>query len=251
VRVLFLLALALAAAAAARAGVRPAPDALAHALAARALLGPDPWARVVRIDNGGAGRGRTRTVYPRTVYAMVFELSGILWFYCDADGTQSLSLRTGTLEADKADPGPLLRAVSPGFGAWAWVDSSGWAAPSGVSPPNACFLDCVAALRRRAASGAEAATPRLLTFYADTPAGRRGHTVLLFGAGGAEQALDPARSPAPVALPAGLGGDPRAISRYLRGGEVAAARELPLRLPPAPGAGWRWAERPPGLPRAG
>jgi hypothetical protein len=251
VRALFLLALALLAAAAARAGVRPAPDGLAHALAARALLGPDLWARVLRIDNPGAGGCLRRWVYPRTVYAVVFELSGILWFYCDADGTQSLSLRTDTLEADKADPGPLLRAISPRFGAWAWVDPSGWAAPSGVSPPNACFIDCVAALRKRVAFGAEAAAPLLLSYYADTPSGRRGHTVLLFGAAGAEEALDPARSPEPVRLPSELGGDPRAISRYLRGGAVAAARELPLRLPPAPGAGWRCAELPPRLAHAG
>jgi hypothetical protein len=236
VRVLALFLAALAAAIPARAEIRPVPDGLRDALAAKALLGPDLWARVVRVDNGGSRGGRPRTVYPKTVYALVFELSGILWFYCGADGTQSLSLHRGALEAEKADPGPLLRSISPGFGTWAWVEPpSGWPTPHPVSPPNACFIDCLAALRQRIAAGAEVAAPSLLSFYVDTPTGRMGHTVLVFGAGHAREAVDPIRSPVPVPLPPGLEGDPKAISRYLRGGEVAVARELPVVLPPGLG----------------
>ncbi len=250
-RARLLLSLVLAAAPAAPAGVRPGPDGLADALAARALLGPDHWARVVRIDNGGPRGPGPRSVYPNTVYALVFELSGLLWFYCDEDGTQSLSLRRGALEADEADPGPLFRAISPRFRAWSWVElPPRWPVPS-RSPPNACFIDCVAALRQRRLAGAAAEAPRLLFYYIDTPVGRIGHTVLLFGAGGAQEALDPVRSPSPVALPDPLVGDPRSISRYLRGGEVASARVLRIEAPARPGGGARWAVLPAGRSPAG
>jgi hypothetical protein len=251
VRALVLLLLALAAAAPAPAGVRPGPDGLADALAARALLGPDRWARVVRIDNSGPGGPGPRSVYPKTVYALVFELSGLLWFYCDADGTQSLSLRRGALEADEADPGPLFRAISPRFRGWSWVElPPRWPVPA-LGPPNACFIDCVAALRRRALAGAESSSPRLLFYYIDTPAGPLGHTVLLLGEGASQEALDPARSPSPVRLPAPLEGDPRLISRYLRGGEVASARVLRIETPASPGGGARWASLPAGRIPAG
>ncbi len=250
-RALSLLLLALAAATPAPAGVRPGPDGLADALAARALLGPDRWARVARIDNPGPRGPGPGSVYPKTVYALVFELSGFLWFYCDADGTQSLSLRRGALEADEADPGPLFRAISPRFRGWSWVElAPRWPVPS-RSPPNACFIDCLAALRQRRACGAEAQAPRLLSYYIDTPSGPRGHTVLLWGEGASQEALDPGRSPSPVVLPAPLGGDPRTISRYLRGGEVASARVLRIETPASPAGGARWASLPAGRSPAG
>ena len=237
-----LLLLALAAALPLRAGVHSTPDGLTDALAAKALLGSELWGRVIRVENSSARGGRPRSVYPRTVYALVFEMSGILWFYCDADGTQSLSVRRDTLESDKADPGPLLRAISPGFGSWAWVEPpAGWPIQPAGSPPNACFLDCLAALRKRIAAGAEAAAPRLVSYYVDTPTGRLGHTILVFGEGRARLAVDPVRSPLPMPLPPGLDRDPKAISRYLRGGEVAAARELPVALPIGYGGGARLA----------
>ena len=57
-------------------------DPLDHAQRARAMLGAGIWSRVIRIENVSAG-----SRYPATVYALVFELSGILWFYTDIDGT--------------------------------------------------------------------------------------------------------------------------------------------------------------------
>jgi len=121
-RALLAVALLLAVPGGACGGTKAPPAGLRDAIAARALLGPAIWARVVRIDNAGPRGAGPRNAYPLTVYATVFELSGILWFYCDADGTQSLSVRRGSPEADKADPGPLLRAISGQFGAWGWVD---------------------------------------------------------------------------------------------------------------------------------
>ncbi len=228
-RALLFPALLLATAGMAAAAIRPVPEGLTDALAARALLGPGTWARVVRIDNGGARGAERREMYPSTVYALVFELSGILWFYSDANGTQSLSVRLGSLEADKADPGPLFRAIYGRFGAWAWVDGpeAGPGPPRGV-PPNACFIECVAALRRRIAVGADTDAPRLLTYYVATPSGPLGHTVLVFSARGGLAALDPERSEKAVSIPPDLRSDIRSISRYLRGGDVAGARVLPI-----------------------
>ena len=119
--------------------------------------------------------------------------------------------------------------------------------PGGRQSPNACFIDCLAALRRRIAVGDDVAAPKLLSFYVDTPTGRIGHTVLVFGADHIRKAVDPARSPLPVPLPTGLEGDPKATSRYLRGGEVAAARELPVVLPPGFGDNQRLAGLTPGM----
>ena len=87
------------------------------------MLGNGTWGRLVRIENS-TPRGFTgRSAYPRIVYAYVFELSGILWFYTDADGTQSLSLTRGTVARDAADPGPALPGPwIRGFTGWRWVD---------------------------------------------------------------------------------------------------------------------------------
>jgi hypothetical protein len=184
-------------------------------------------------------------MYPKTVYALVFELSGILWFYTDSDGTQSLSLTTGTLERDKADPGPLFRAIDPGFGSWSWLgETRGTSSRASRAPPNSCVEESIAALARRVMVGGQADSPRLLFYYVDTPGGRLGHTVLLFTAQGGLEAVDAESSERPIIVPSYLGADPRSISTYLRGGPVAAARTLPILFTgKAPSAG-RWAAIP-------
>jgi hypothetical protein len=227
-RTLSCLVILLAGCGMAAAGTTPAAG-LPDAAAARALLGGDIWARLVRIDNARPRGLLSRSPYPKTVYALVFELSGILWFYTDSDGTQSLSLTRGTLGRDKADPGPLFRALDPGFTAWSWVEEP--AVPRAGAfprPPNACFVESVAALLRRLAVGGEAASPRLLSYYVDTPGGRLGHTVLIFGTAAGLSAIDAEASDKPVSLPAELGTDPRILSAYLRGAPVAAARTIPI-----------------------
>jgi hypothetical protein len=224
VRAVLLLILIAAAPLFARAG-----DGLSDALAARALLGPDIWARVVRIDNSPARGLEVRTAYPSTVYALVFELSGVLLFYCDADGTQSLSLRYGTLDSDKADPGPLFRAISHRFGRWDWVDESPALRETGcVPPPNSCVIQCIAALRARAAAGKEIGAPQLLFFYVDTPNGRLGHSVLLYASGGGMTAVDPDRPSVDIRIPARLAADARAVTGYLRRGSFTAVRLFPI-----------------------
>jgi hypothetical protein len=244
VRTLSLIALLLATSAIAAAKAAPSAG-LPDAAAARAMLRGDMWARLVRIDNANPRGFLSRSAYPKTVYALVFDLSGILWFYTDADGTQSLSATLGTLARDEADPGPLFRAIDPGFREWAWVAERD--VPRGtpsLRPPNACFVGSVAALLKRMAVGAEAASPSLLSYYVETPGGRLGHTVLLFSTSAGLSAIDSESSERPVSLPTKLGGDPKVLSAFLRGGPVSSARTLPIQCPgcsPAPG---QWAALP-------
>jgi hypothetical protein len=252
VRNTILLVILLAAALSARGEVAGKPAALRDALAARSMLGDGIWARIVRIDNRGPRPRWRRSSYPQTVYALVFEMSGILWFYTDTDGTQSLSLTLGTLERDKADPGPLLRGIDPGFVSWEWVgEPAGPWVPVPSRPPNACFVESIAALLRRVAFGGEAGSPQLLSYYVDTPGGRLGHTVLIFTTRGGLEAVDAELSEAPVSIPETLGTDPRAVSAFLWGKRVAAARTLPISVPctaPRPG---RWAAMAPQPAPAG
>jgi hypothetical protein len=250
-RSLCCLVMLLAAARVAAGGTTQAAG-LSDAAAARSMLGGDTWSRLVRIENANPRGILSRSSYPRTVYALVFELSGILWFYTDADGTQSLSLTRNTVARDEADPGPLFRSIDRGFTTWSWVE--GAAVPRGPAsrrPPNACFVESVSALLQRLAVGGEAASPRLLSYYVDTPGGRLGHTVLLFGTSAGLFAVDPEDSDRPERLPAELGGDPGALSAYLRGGPVAAARTIPIERPRNSSSPGQWAALPPEPAPAG
>ena len=204
-------------------------DGYSDARATRAMLPPDTWARIARIDNSHP-RGRwAHAIYPKTVYALVFELSGVLWIYTDAEGTESLSRTRGTLERDKADPGPLFRAIEPGAGAWTWVDDPLGAESLGLkAPPNACVEESLLALNRRMALGAETLSPELLFYYVNTPYGKLGHTVLLFRSAGALSAIDPQLSPDPVRIPPDVATDIHSMSEYLRGAPVASAKALPV-----------------------
>jgi hypothetical protein len=222
-----------------------ASDGLSSAVAARSLLGPTVWSRIARIENTESPREFRRSPYPREMYALVFELSGILWFYSDSNGTQSLSLRTGSLAADKSSPGPLFLAIDRGFTRWSWAnDEQGARRVASAVPPNACFIESVAALFHRVASGRQANAPRLLSYYVSTPSGWRGHTVLVFRDGEGMAALDPEFSERPIRLPSILGGDPRAWSSYLKGGPVSSARTLAIESPSVCGSADQWASLP-------
>ena len=204
-------------------------DGLDDARGARALLSPETWARIVKIDNSHPKGAWRSNVYPKTVYALVFELSGALWLYTDAEGTQSLSRTLGTLARDEADPGPLLRAIEPGIGTWEWVDEpSGPPAKQSANPPKACVEESLQALSRRIAQGGETISPRLLFYYVDTPVGRLGHTVLVFRTAKGLSAIDPQVSARAVIVPSDLGTDLRSIAEYLRGAPVASAKAFPI-----------------------
>ena len=202
----------------------PAQSALDHARRAQARLGPDLWSRVITVENDAR-----HSSYPKIVHALVFELAGILWFYSATDGTQSFSLHRDNLAAEKADFGPLLRDIEPGFARWSEAAPAGGAPVDDGSPlRNGCFIESVVALRERVARGEAAAEPRLLSYYATTSAGRLGHTVLTYRTGGRVEILDPAQRERTFVFPLAAGADPLTLARALAGRDVVKARYLPL-----------------------
>lgn len=210
----------------------PAADhSLVHARRAQALLGPETWSQIIRVEN----RARA-SAYPATLHALVFELAGVLWFYTDVDGTQSFSLHRGRLAEEKADFAPLLRDIEPGFVRWTVVEAD-WAVTAGVDAkemiPNGCFIESYAALRVLLARGEAVAEPRLLSYYAKTAFRRGGHTVLAYSVPGRVVVFDPLRPAAALQFPADWGDDPRRLARAVQGPEVIQARVLPLPVPAA------------------
>ena len=224
---LFLAVAAFSAAAPSRAS--STPSGLSDALLARSMLNPGGWARIARFDNShprGAWRGWE---YPRTVYALVFEFSGVLWLYTDCDGTQSLSRTLHTVARDEANPEPLFRAIEPGIGGWEWVEAPR-SPPDSSSPvpPRACFIESIRAANLRMALGRETREPKLLLYYFDAPGGWVGHTVLLFRSGGSLSAIDSENSERPIRLPFYVGNNLRSIASYLGGRPVSAVRTFPV-----------------------
>jgi len=207
---------------------------LEDARRARALLGPGKWARVIRVENAAV-----RSAYPREVFALVFELGGILWFYTDADGTQSFSLHRNNLAAEKADFGPLLRDIEPGFARYevlpAVMDDSGTAARRGEDLPNGCFVESYAALRERVARGELIVRAQLLSYYVDLGGRRLGHTVLTYETPGGAFVLDPlASSKRARRVGRRLTGDALELAQVLRPDlTVARAVWVPAALPAA------------------
>jgi len=204
----------------------PAQPALENVRTAQALLGSGVWSRAITVRN----EARV-SPYPKIVHALVFELAGILWFYTDVDGTQSFSLHQGNLAAEKADFGPLLRDIEPGFTRWtpAAPDAAVRGTAAGGSPlRNGCFIESVVALRERMARGEVAEEPRLLSYHAESPGGRVGHTVLAYRVGGRLEIIDPSQRERAFAFPVSAGADPLALARALAGRDVVRARYLPL-----------------------
>lgn len=201
-------------------------NSLDNARRAQALLGPEVWSRVIRVKNDARF-----SAYPKTLHALVFELAGILWFYTDADGTQSLSQYRGQLEQDKNDFGSLLRDIEPGFARWSEAPPPTSVPPIAGGPlRNGCFVESVAALRERLARGLDAGEPRLLSYYATTRFGLMGHTVLAYESGNGLEIYDPARPEQTFVFDQSVGADPLAIARVLDGRGVEKARYLQLRL---------------------
>jgi hypothetical protein len=198
-----------------------ADDSLAHARQAQAMLGPDVWSQVISIENTAP-----HSPYPRTLHAVVFELEGLLWFYTDTDGTQSFSLKRGRLAEEKADYGPLLRDIEPGFTRWSAVRGAiGAAEVPPAALPNGCFIQSVAATR---ALGGGANHLRLLSYYVQTPSGLHGHTVLAYSVRGRVQVFDPQWPNRAEKFSEALARDALTLARMLRGDDVVRARLLPL-----------------------
>ena len=208
-------------------GFLPASPSLDHARQARALLGDETWSRVVRIENANRS-----SVYPSELYALVFELGGLLWFYTDADGTQSLSLHRHRLAAEKANLAPLLQAIEPGFVVHEIVPEE-QARPLVVAeaPPNACLLESHALLRRRQAAGEPILHARLLSYY--IPQRRAGHTVLYYETPRGAFVIDPDRPRKRVRVRKAAHDDPRTLAEAIRPRlQISGARWIPASAAP-------------------
>ena len=206
-----------------------ADDSLTHARRAQALLGTAVWSQVIRVEN----KARFSR-YPRTLHALVFEFDGILWFYADKDGTQSFSLHPDRLAEEKADFGPLLRDIEPGFTRWNVVpDDAGESVAVRGTLPNGCFIESLFALRQRLAHGEPVGRARLLSYYGVTPGGRCGHTVLTWETADHVEVLDPEWPRKTRSFPKALDGDALGLARTMEGGLVTNARWVPVDLPAA------------------
>ena len=184
---------------------------LVSARRAQALLGTDVWSQVVRIENTGS-----TAHYSRVVHALVFELVGMLWFYTDAEGTQSFSTYRGRLAQDKADFGPLMREIHSGFTHWTLVQAEAAPAVAGNKPlPNGCFIESVANLRRRLLAGDAVLRPQLLSYYAKSC--HAGHTVLTFETDAGVQVIDPAYPSTLLVFPRELARNAQALGTALVG----------------------------------
>jgi hypothetical protein len=213
-----------------------ADESLRNARRAQALLGPMVWSQIIQIENTAQN-----SPYPGKLHALVFELEGLLWFYSDADGTQSFSLHRGRLAEEKADFAPLLREIDPGFIRWSAVptgSTANLAASSEGDLRNGCFIESYAILRRLVARGEPVTEPRLLSYYARVGGQSRGHTVLTYSVYGYVVVIDPLRPDKQRGFSPRLAETPRQLARALLGPGLIDARVLPLALPrPAAGEG--------------
>ena len=198
---------------------------LENARHAQALLGPQIWSQVITVVNEARG-----SAYPKTVHALVFELMGILWLYTDIDGTQSFSLHRDRLAEEKADFGPLLKDIEPGFSRWSVASTTATRPRAQAEPlPNGCFIESVAALRRRLARGEAADNPRLLTFYVNSGLRKKGHTVLVYNVGEVVEVIDSSRPAQPLGFASQTGREALRLARALEGSAVVKARFHSLR----------------------
>lgn len=178
---------------------------------AQALLGHEIWSQLICIHpeprHHGAGRD---------VYALIFEFSGILWYY-DVQGTQSFSRHVGDLDHEKADLLALLRDVDPSFSQFEFVETeppSEMAARHG-SIVNGCFIESVVALRERLKLGERIERARLLSYYQDTYGTIIGHTVLTFETRDGAYVIDPELGPKPTRIAQALHEDAGHVARSL------------------------------------
>ena len=202
---------------------------------AREMIGPDHWAQGLQIE---IARGSSR---PKTVHALVFELEDRLWYFSDDTGTESLSLYRDHLAEDKADLGPLLRQIDPGFVRYQVLpDESRGAAPVRDRRPlrHGCFIESVAQLRAMVERGQAPDHARLLSFYGMNGAHGGGHTVLYFERQGKRFFYDPSEPAAPVLIPNQVRPDALDVARLAVPTFVSQPPQravyFPLRVPLAP-----------------
>jgi hypothetical protein len=208
-------------------------DQLGSARLARALLGPDAWTQVLRIE-------KVRPGFPRhsVVYALAFELEDRLWYYAEDFGTQSLSLYGGHLLQDKANLGPLLQQIDRGFRHYEVLEegkSEKMPGKNRADLPQGCFIECLARLRAMVAAGEVPDEAQLMAYYAAATVDTPGHTVLYFTRAGRRYCYDPMTPSKPKPVPAYVSSDALAIARWSAPGQNRLQPQravfLPLHLP--------------------
>lgn len=219
---------------------------LDHARQAAVMLGGETWSQVVKIKNERWSNG-----YPRTVFGLVFEFGGVLWFYSDLNGTRSLSRHLGETERDKADCLALVQNIDVGFTAAELVtEESAWPTERPEQPgvlPFGCFIESVVALRERNTRGETLTAARLMSFYGETAEGPFGHTVLTYETPAGAFVFDAQRWAAPRRIGDRLPEDPQPIAKFVRpDATLSRARWVPTPQPKAPmlvAAGETWGAR--------
>jgi hypothetical protein len=196
-------------------------DSLESAFQARAMLGPDVWSRVLRIENDQADR---HSRYPAEFHALVVAFEDILWLYTEFDGTQTLSRYAGRLEEDRADLAPLLQAVEPGLARFEDVTDAQPAAVPAAAPPYACFPAAVARWQQLRQEPNPPERARLIAYYPERQ--RQGHVVLEYWRDGRRYVFDSNHPGSDREISPRLAEDPLKVARSLfRPGE----RDRPAR----------------------
>lgn len=228
-------------------GIGRANPSLDHARQAAAMLGRETWSQVIKIKNERWSSG-----YPRTVFGLVFEFGGVLWFYNDLEGTRSLSRHLGETEQDKIDCRALVLAIDAGFvAAESLPESMEGAVVRRDRPderlPYGCFIESVVALRERVVGGEGLTAARLLTFYGETAQGPFGHTVLTYETVAGAFVFDAQEWRTPRRIGDHLPKDPKPIAHLVRpDATLSLARWVPTPQPKAPvlvAAGEAWGAR--------
>jgi hypothetical protein len=194
---------------------------LESAFQARAMIGPEVWSRVLKIENEGEGR---ISRYPGEFHALVIAFEDRLWLYTEFDGTQSISRYAGRLAGDQADLGPLLREVEPGLTRFEDVTDRQPFDILARPPPYHCFMAAVAHWQKLQQEPDPPTRSRLLAYY---PQGQRqGHMVLEYWRNGRRYVFDPEYPGKVRELSLRLAEDPLKVARALH---RAGDRNRPVR----------------------
>lgn len=191
------------------------PSGLQSARSAQSLLGAETWSRILQIENSNRS-----SPYPKTVYALVFEFAGILWFYTEADGTQSFSLYKNRVNEEKADLSVGLRAIDEGFKRFTVMPAAS-TTQSGKELPNGCFIESVVSGWKRFEAGEYVLEARLLMYYPKNKPS--GHCVFVYRTDRGVFVIDSSEAGGPRRIAAEWPSTPVALARVVASNESAAA----------------------------
>jgi len=163
---------------------------------ARELIGPDVWARVVRLEDAPV-EGSAR---PAKLHGLVVEFADVLWLYTEYDGTQNLSQQRGRVAADKANLGELLHAADPALRQYTIEPEAAEPIGESVIPPNGCFLSCLVRWRELRQTEHPPKHARLIACF--PPEDRSaGHMLLEYRRGLSRYIFDPDQPTKLIRLP--------------------------------------------------